>query len=137
VQPRHITASLATLAVMAGSITACGGSDSAERSARAGDSAPQATPSRSSQSKRTGGPGSVGIANFKFAPASLTVSPGARVTVANHDSTAHTATADQGQSFDTGDIDPGSSATITLSKPGTYAYHCSIHPFMHGTLVVR
>ena len=50
---------------------------------------------------------------------------------------AHTATADSGNSFDTGNIDPGSSATFTLSKVGTYSYHCSIHPFMHGTLTVR
>lgn len=59
------------------------------------------------------------------------------ITVTNHDSTAHTTTADDGKSFDTGNIDPGSSATIRLSKPGTYKYHCNIHPFMHGTLVVK
>ena len=77
------------------------------------------------------------IDNFKFMPASLTVSKGQRVTVTNDDSTAHTATADNGGSFDTQNIDPGSSATITVSKPGTYAYHCNIHPFMHATLVVK
>ena len=76
------------------------------------------------------------ISDFKFAPASLTVGGAATVTVTNHDDTAHTATADDGTSFDTGNVDPGSSKTIRVSKPGSYAYHCSIHPFMKGTIVV-
>src|SRR5262245_55874262 len=25
---------------------------------------------------------------------------------------------------------------MTFSQPGTYAYHCSIHPFIRGTVVV-
>jgi plastocyanin len=79
----------------------------------------------------------VKIDNFKFMPATVTVAHGARVTVTNADSTAHTATADNGSSFDTGNIDPGSSKTITVPKAGRYAYHCTIHPFMHGTLVVK
>ena len=60
---------------------------------------------------------------------------GAKVTVTNDDSTAHTATADDGNTFDTGTLDPGSSQTISVSKPGSYPYHCSIHPFMKGTIV--
>jgi plastocyanin len=59
------------------------------------------------------------------------------VTVTNEDSIAHTATSDDGHSFDTGNVDPGSSATLSVSKPGSYPYHCSIHSFMHGTLVVK
>jgi plastocyanin len=57
--------------------------------------------------------------------------------VTNQDSTAHTATADDGHSFDTGTLADGASQTISASKPGSYPYHCSIHPFMHGTLVVK
>ena len=62
---------------------------------------------------------------------------GARITISNRDSTAHTVTSDDGSSFDTGDINPGSSTTITVNGAGRIAYHCSIHPFMHGTIVVR
>ena len=91
----------------------------------------------SSQSGRSAGAAAVTISDFKFTPGALTVRQGARITVTNHDTTAHTATADSGNSFDTGNIDPGSSATFTLSKVGTYSYHCSIHPFMHGTVTVR
>ena len=69
--------------------------------------------------------------------AALAVKQGARVTVTNQDSTAHTATADDGHSFDTGTLAQGASQTISVSKPGRYPYHCSIHSFMHGTLVVK
>ena len=77
------------------------------------------------------------IHNFKFSPASLTAKPGAGVTVTNDDSTAHTATADDGHSFDTGTLDNGASRTISVSKSGSYPYHCGIHSFMHGTLVIK
>jgi plastocyanin len=123
---RHVTASLVALAAVAGPVAGCGGSDATPNTAQSGGSQPAA---------RSGG--SVTISNFMFKPASVTVSRGARITVTNHDTTAHTATADNGKSFDTGDIDPSASATVTLSKTGTYKYHCSIHSFMHGTLVVK
>jgi plastocyanin len=77
----------------------------------------------------------VQISNFKFVPTTIRVDMGARVTVSNQDSTAHTATADDG-SFDTGNIDQGGSKSVTLTKAGRFPYHCSIHPFMHGVIVV-
>ena len=77
----------------------------------------------------------VKIKNYAFAPQTLTVKAGTRVTWTNDDSTAHTATADQG-SADTGTIEPGQSKTIDFTKPGTYAYHCSFHAFMTGTIRV-
>ena len=77
--------------------------------------------------------GTVTIKNFKFSPSPLKVKAGTKVTVKNADSTTHTFTADKG-AFDTGDIDSGSSAAVTIKKPGTYAYHCEIHSFMKGTI---
>ncbi|MCL7367241.1 cupredoxin domain-containing protein [Streptomyces ardesiacus] len=80
----------------------------------------------------------VTIKDFTFQPASLTVSPGAKVTVVNKDSTTHTLTASKGGSFDTGDIAPGRSATFTApSTAGDFPYTCTIHPFMKGTLTVE
>jgi len=70
-------------------------------------------------------------------PSALTVQPGAGVTVTNDDGAPHTVTADDGHSFGSGTLSQGSSKAISVSKPGTYPYHCSIHPFMHGTLTVR
>ena len=75
----------------------------------------------------------VSIKNFAFSPKTLKVKAGAKVTVKNHDGTTHTFTADKG-AFDTGDIDSGSSATVTVKKPGTYGYHCNIHNSMKGTI---
>lgn len=79
--------------------------------------------------------GRVTIKNYGFAPASLSVKAGTRITWTNHDATAHTATADQG-SLDTGTINPGQSKTIDFNKPGTYPYHCAFHAFMTGTIKV-
>lgn len=67
----------------------------------------------------------------------LTVAPGAAVTVTNMDAAAHTVTADEGSAFDV-QVNGGGTATFTApTKPGSYAYHCTYHPGMHGTLVVK
>ncbi|MDX3327364.1 MULTISPECIES: cupredoxin family copper-binding protein [Streptomyces] len=98
-----------------------------------GDSATESA-TRSS----TDGGTQVTIKNFKFQPASLAVSPGAKVTVVNKDSTTHTLTASKGGSFNTGNIAPGKSVTFTApSKAGDFPYTCTIHPFMKGTLTVK
>jgi plastocyanin len=75
------------------------------------------------------------IKNFAFAPPTLTVKVGTRVTWINEDGTAHTATADQG-SFDTGTLNQGQSMTIQFNKPGTFTYHCSFHAFMTAAIKV-
>ena len=71
------------------------------------------------------------IDKFAFAPKDLSVKVGQTVTFANNDAVAHTATSD---AFDSGELAPGASYSFTPQQPGTYAYHCSIHPFMTGTL---
>jgi plastocyanin len=92
----------------------------------AGDFAGAAVPEKSK-------PNTVTIKNFKFSPTPLKVKSGGKVTIKNADSATHTFTADKG-AFDTGDIESGSSATVSIKKPGTYAYHCRIHDFMKGTI---
>jgi plastocyanin len=77
----------------------------------------------------------VTIANFAFQPDSLQIAAGTTVTWTNADSTAHTVTSDTG-AFDAGPLAPGASFTQTFDTPGTYAYHCQIHPFMTATIVV-
>jgi plastocyanin len=78
----------------------------------------------------------VSIAGFAFSPQSITVTVGDTVTWTNSDSAAHTATADD-NSFDTGSIANGGSDSVTFSTAGTFAYHCSIHSSMTGTVVVE
>jgi alcohol dehydrogenase (cytochrome c) len=60
---------------------------------------------------------------------------GASVTWTNKDTVAHTATARDG-SFDTGDINPGSSGTVTVQGQGKVDYYCTIHPWMIGSLTI-
>src|SRR4051794_18514070 len=80
---------------------------------------------------------SVTINNYQFTPHSIAVTPGSTVTWTNKQADDnHTVTADDG-SFDTGVIKAaGGSASLTFSTEGTFAYHCTIHPTMHGTVVV-
>jgi LPXTG-motif cell wall-anchored protein len=84
---------------------------------------------------RAASPGSVTIKDFSFGPASVTVNAGESVTWTNQGPTKHSATAGDG-SFDTGLLAKGKSASHTFGKAGTFAYVCSIHPNMHGTVRV-
>lgn len=77
----------------------------------------------------------VEIANFAYNPDPVTIEEGGKVIWKNEDSVAHTATAEDG-SFDTGTIEEGKLKSETFKQPGTYRYICSIHPQMHGTIVV-
>jgi plastocyanin len=80
---------------------------------------------------------SITIKDFAYG-APLTVAPGATVTVTNMDAAAHTVTADKGQAFDAKVAGHGGTATFTApSTAGTYPYHCTYHPEMHGTLTVK
>jgi LPXTG-motif cell wall-anchored protein len=78
----------------------------------------------------------VTIQNFQFQPASVTVTEGDSVTWTNQDAAPHTATADDG-SFDTGTLNQGDSGSLTFDNVGSFAYHCSFHPSMTGTVVVQ
>lgn len=79
---------------------------------------------------------SVSIVNMSFSPASLTVTAGTTVTWTNNDGMTHTVTADDA-SFDSGNITMGSKYSRLYSTAGTYTYHCTIHPTMKGTIVVK
>src|SRR6476659_3808020 len=59
----------------------------------------------------------------------------AEPTAAATANTTHTAT--KAGSFDTKGIAPGKSKTVQFDKRGTFAYHCKIHPFMKGKIVVE
>ncbi|HET9153115.1 MAG TPA: cupredoxin domain-containing protein [Solirubrobacterales bacterium] len=77
---------------------------------------------------------SVDIDHFAFHPLTLRVKRGAKVAFTNSSDTTHTASSG---SFDTGRIAPGTSATVKFGKKGTFFYHCRIHPFMKGRIVVE
>jgi plastocyanin len=70
-----------------------------------------------------------------YQPAALTVLAGQTVTWRNSGLGPHTVTADAGQ-FDSGVLQTGGSFSYTFSTPGTFAYSCTIHPTMHGSVTV-
>ncbi|MGH2986374.1 MAG: cupredoxin domain-containing protein [Solirubrobacterales bacterium] len=116
-------ASLAGGAIVAG----CGGDEE--------PSAATATGGAEIDRKAAGSTDEVEIADFKFAPETVAVRAGTRLTWTNGDEAPHTATADDG-SFDTGTLKLDDSGTITLDRSGTYSYYCRFHPFMKATVEV-
>jgi plastocyanin len=77
----------------------------------------------------------VKIRNFKFEPANLAIAVGKTVQFINLDEEPHTATATDG-AFNSKALDTNQTWNYTATKPGTYPYICSIHPFMKGTLTI-
>lgn len=76
------------------------------------------------------------ITDVTVIPNSLVVPPSTRVTWRNAGRNRHTTTADGGQ-WDSGSLSPGHEFTITAPEtPGVYAYHCTFHSYIRGTLTV-
>jgi plastocyanin len=122
--------------LLLGAVAACGGGDGYS------SNPPPAPPPPAP-------PGTVfvTISDFQFAPDSVTIAIGIPVRWRNQGGTAHTATSDTGSAINSGslgapDTDPygdpiaGETYTKTFSAPGTYPYHCEIHPAMQGAVVV-
>ncbi len=78
----------------------------------------------------------VNIKSYSFQPATLRVPAGTTVTWSNLDNVQHTVTSDVQGLFNSGVIMPGKQFVYTFVVPGTYSYHCSIHPGMKGTITV-
>jgi plastocyanin len=72
-----------------------------------------------------------------YAPSPLTMRVGQVVNWHNLDSIEHTATLEG--MFDSGKIAAFSAHdnAVTMSRAGTFTYHCTIHPGMVGTIVVQ
>jgi plastocyanin len=79
---------------------------------------------------------SVSIHNFAFGPARLVVSPGTRIVWTNKDSDPHTVDSTKGV-WTSEALDTDSQFARVFTNTGTFPYYCSIHPFMHGTIVVK
>ena len=99
----------------------------------------QMTSSGAGMGSSGGSSAALSISGFAFMPNPDTISSGVSLTWTNLDGVAHTVTADTGvtPAFDSGAIAPGASSSLVLTLPGTYAYHCSIHTSMKGTIIVQ
>lgn len=93
------------------------------------------SPNPSQQLAKVEGP-QVTIQNFQFGPAALTISAGTTVTWTNQDDDTHTVT-EAKKLFSSKVLDPGQSFSYTFTAPGTYSYHCAIHPHMTATVIVN
>jgi plastocyanin len=78
---------------------------------------------------------SVTVANMAFSPASVSTALGGSVTWTFADTISHTTTSDQGF-WDSGIRSGGATYSHTFGSAGTFAYHCTIHAMMHGTVKV-
>ena len=134
--PRSLALSDATLAtgisgaVQAGAVQAGAG---ASASANAGGGAASADAGTAAGSGAEGA--TILLDNFMFAPMSLTVKAGSKVTWTNQDVEPHTVVSDTGL-FRSGALDTNEHFSFRFDNPGTYRFTCSIHPRMVGTVIV-
>lgn len=71
--------------------------------------------------------------SFAFSPHTLTIPPGTLVIWHNETQAPHTVT---GGPLNSSDINPGATFSFRFTSSGTIDYHCSIHPFMTGVIIV-
>lgn len=79
--------------------------------------------------------GAVSVSGSRFQPEGVSVKAGESVTWTFRDTVGHSATAADG-SFDSGVKRDGATFTQTFSTAGTFAYQCTIHSAMTGTVTV-
>jgi plastocyanin len=122
------------VAVLAVGVLLSAGCSASRPTASTSTSMPMASASVTAPAAPVSG-NQVNIDDFAFVPATLTVSAGTTVTWTNRDEEPHTVAASDG-SFHSPGMGTGATFTHTFGTAGTFDYVCSIHPMMHGTVVV-
>jgi plastocyanin len=80
----------------------------------------------------------VDVVDYGFAPAQLTIHVGTTVTFVNAGGDGHDVTGSgPGGDWRSGPLMPAERYTRVFDLPGTYAYVCTIHPEMRGSVVVQ
>jgi plastocyanin len=74
--------------------------------------------------------------DLSFDPPQINVPTGSIVSWTNADSIQHTVTSDEQGLFDAGPISPGDTFENVFDSAGEFGYHCAIHPFMTGLVMV-
>lgn len=136
-----VTLAVVVVIAIAAWLLFANGNSSNDNQTNNSDTAANQTPAASNNSGtnsiQSESAGKITIANMAFSPSQITVNKGDTVTWTNNDSMAHTVTSDTGSELDSGDIQPGSTYSHTFNTAGSFQYHCSIHPSMRGTIVVK
>ena len=138
---RTLTRPLAALAagLLVLGLAACGDDDDAADTDETTTTVAPEDTGTEDETRPAGDEGAVTVTatDNQYDSASVTAAPGAIVTFVNAGSNPHTITADEGE-FDTGRVSGGSQGEVTApSEPGSYAFHCDVHPAMTGTLVIE
>jgi plastocyanin len=81
-------------------------------------------------------PNTIVVKSFMFAPMTIKVKAGTKITWMNKDEEPHTVASDDGM-FRSAALDTDESFSFKFDKPGTYHYTCTIHPRMIGTITVE
>jgi plastocyanin len=123
---------LAVVAIVLG-MTSCGDDDDSGGATTRPAAAASTTAGGDGATTPAPGEGSITIADLAF-PAETHAKAGATIKITNNDSVTHTVTADDG-SFNV-EVPGGKTVDLAAPAAGTYPFHCTIHSFMHGTLVV-
>jgi plastocyanin len=141
------TALLLLLFLPTAFLVGCGASSSDSRPKAAADDPAHAaehtapassSPVRGEDAAAPADPNEVRIDNFAFAPRSLTVTAGTKVTWVNRDDVPHTATSSaKPRAFDSRTLDTDDRFSHTFTTPGVYDYFCAIHPNMTGQIIVK
>lgn len=85
----------------------------------------------------------ISIGSTSFVPSKIQIPIGEKVSWTNNDSTLHTVTEGNLETgtihaiFDSNIIYPDQTWNYTFNSKGTFDYHCIIHPFMEGTVIVN
>ena len=96
-----------------------------------------ASPGSTPQAAEKASAGAIKIGNFAFEPSTLAVPSGTVLSWVNDDDAPHTVIGtDPDSPIKSLPLDTGDRYSITLTKPGTYRYFCSLHPHMTGTVIV-
>jgi len=82
------------------------------------------------------GPTEIGIDNFQFTPPTLRAKAGSTITWINNDDVPHLIVNVQQRFKASAILDTDQRYSVTLTKPGTYDYFCSLHPKMQGQIIV-
>ena len=76
-----------------------------------------------------------------YVPSLIVIEKGKQVTWVNEDSAFHSVTSGfytaPTELFDSGYLDPFESYTLTFDETGIYDYHCTLHPWMEGQVIVE
>lgn len=90
----------------------------------------------SDKSRQIGETVEISIEKYAFGPAKITISAGTKVVWTNNDKVVHSVTSDD-EKFDSGLFGQNKEFSYVFETPGTYPYHCTPHPHMEASIIVK